>query len=335
MGMLTGKTAPALVMGGREWVMLVALVVLWGGSFFFFKVLVTELPPFTVVLGRVGLAAIILNLWLVLRRDFMPASPQLWGAFVVMGLLNNVIPFSLIVFGEMRISSGLASILNATTPLFTVLVAHMLTANEKLTPGKITGVLIGFAGVAVLVEPSALAGLRSEDIIGGTACLVAALTYAFAGIHGRRFNGVPPIKVATGQITGGALVLIPVVAIIDRPWTLPSPSATAWGALIGIALLCTVLAYILYFRILVTAGATNLLLVTFLIPVSAIVLGSFALGETLSVRDFLGMAFIGGGLAFIDGRTLAAFRARPKPKGEGWNFEVRSAQPIKTTVQRH
>jgi drug/metabolite transporter (DMT)-like permease len=287
-----------------------------------------------VVLGRVGLAAVILNLWLVLRRDFMPASAQLWAAFIVMGLLNNVVPFSLIVFGEMRISSGLASILNATTPMFTVLVAHMLTANEKLTPGKVVGVMIGFAGIAVLIGPSVLVAFGDEDIIGETACLVAALTYAFAGVFGRRFKGIPPIKAATGQITASALVLIPVVGIIDRPWTLPSPSVAACGALIGSALLCTVLAYILYFRILGTAGATNLLLVTFLIPVSAIVLGSLALGEALPVRDFVGMAFIGGGLAFIDGRVVAAFQSRPQPRVDGRNREVRWAQSVKTTVPR-
>jgi drug/metabolite transporter (DMT)-like permease len=312
-GPVAEKTAPGLVMGCREWAMLLALAVLWGGSFFFFKVLVAELPPFTVVLGRVGLAAVILNLWLGLRRDFMPVSPQLWASFIVMGVLNNVIPFSLIVFGETRISSGLASILNATTPMFTVLVAHMLTENEQLNGGKYLGVMVGFAGVAVLVGPGALVGIGRGDIIGEVACLGAAFTYAFAGIYGRRFKGIPPIKVATGQVTGSMLVLIPVVALVDRPWTLPPPDAATWGALIGIALLCTVFAYILYFRILAAAGATNLLLVTFLIPVPAIVLGSFVLGEALLVREFVGMILIGVGLALIDGRLLAAFISRPKP----------------------
>jgi drug/metabolite transporter (DMT)-like permease len=304
---MTNGSTPAPVMGGREWVMLLTLAGLWGGSFFFFKILVVELPPFTVVLGRVGLAAIILNVWLVLRGDFMPATPRLWASFIVMGLLNNVIPFSLIVFGEMRISSGLASILNATTPMFTVLVAHMATTNEKLTSGKLVGVMIGFTGVAVLVGPSGLSALGNEHVIGEAACLIAALTYAFAGVYGRRFRGIPPIKVATGQITGATLVLIPVALIVDHPWLLPSPSAVVWGALVGIAVLCTVLAYVLYFRILAAAGATNLLLVTFLIPVSAIVLGSLLLGEVLQAREFLGMVLIGGGLAFVDGRVLMAF----------------------------
>jgi drug/metabolite transporter (DMT)-like permease len=309
---MAGKTAPAPAMGYREWVMLLALAALWGGSFFFFKVLVAALPPFTVVLGRVGLAAVMLNLWLGLRGDFMPASLRLWADFIVMGVLNNVIPFALIAIGETRISSGLASILNATTPMFTVLVAHMLTANEKLTRGKCVGVMVGIAGVAVLIGPDALAGIGREDLIGQVACLGAALVYALAGIYGRRFKGIPSIKVAAGQVTGSTLVLLPVVALVDRPWTLPAPDAATWGALIGIALLCTVFAYILYFRILAAAGATNLLLVTFLIPVSAIMLGSLVLGEALMVREFVGMALIGTGLAFIDGRLPAAFLARPR-----------------------
>ena len=298
-------------MGGREWILLLALAALWGGSFFFVKVLDGELPPFTIVLGRVGLAALMLNLWLLLRRDFMPRSVRLWGAFIAMGVLNNVVPFSLIAFGETRIASGLAAILNATTPLFTVFVAHLLTDNERLTQGKLAGTAVGFAGVAVLIGPDVLAGLGHGDLLGEGACLLAALTYGFAGLYGRRFKGIAPIKVATGQMTGSTLVLIPLAAVVDRPWTLSAPDASGWGALFGIALLCTVVAYILYFRILAVAGATNLMLVTFLIPVSAILLGVCVLGEALLARQVLGMALIGGGLACIDGRL-------PRRLGAAW-----------------
>lgn len=298
------ETAPA--MGAKEWTMLLALSVLWGGSFFFFKVLVEELPPFTVVLGRVGLAAIALNLLLLARRDSLPTEPGLWGAFLIMGLLNNVVPFTLIVFGETRISSGLASILNATTPIFTVLAAHVLTANEKLSWAKSVGVLFGFAGVAVLIGPGVLFGLGRGDLIGEAACLLAAFTYAFAGIYGRRFKGVPPLKVATGQITASTFVLIPLSMLVDRPWTLPAPSANVWMAFAGIALLSTALAYILYFRILATAGATNLLLVTFLLPISALALGVLFLGEAVTWQALAGMVLIGVGLAAIDGRLWRA-----------------------------
>jgi drug/metabolite transporter (DMT)-like permease len=294
--------------------MLLALSALWGGSFFFFKILVQELPPFTVVLGRVAFAAIALNLLLVLRRDFMPTDRRLWGAFLVMGLLNNVIPFTLIAFGETRISSGLASILNATTPIFTVLAAHVLTSNEKLTWPKAVGILFGFFGVAVLIGPGVLTGIGRGDLVGEGACLLAALAYAFAGIYGRRFKGVPPLKIATGQITASTLILVPIAALVDRPWALPNPSVQVWFGFAGIGLLRTALAYILYFRILATAGATNVLLVTFLIPVSAMALGCLVLGESISWQSLAGLALIGLGLAAIDGRLWSDIKRSLRPR---------------------
>lgn len=296
--------APAPAMGWREWTMLLLLSVLWGGSFFFFKVLVATLPPLTVVLGRVGLAAVVLNLWLVLRGDFMPGSWRLWGRFAVMGLLNNVVPFSLIVFGETRIASGLAAILNATTPMFGVLIGHWMAPDERLTRTRLAGVLLGFAGVAVLVGPDARSALGQTDLAGEAACLGAAMIYAVAGFYGRRFRAIAPIKIATGQITASALILIPLVAVFDRPWTLPMPDGASWAAFAGIAVLCTVLAYILYFRILAAAGASNLLLVTLLIPPSAILLGVALLGERLRPTELAGMAVIAMGLVSIDGRLL-------------------------------
>jgi drug/metabolite transporter (DMT)-like permease len=296
-------------MGTTEWAMLLVLSALWGSSFFFFKVLVAALPPLTVVLGRVGLAAVILNVFLLLRRDPMRASLP-WGRFIIMGMLNNAIPFSLIVWGETRISSGLASILNAATPLFAVVAAHFLTRNEPLTWGRVFGVVFGMMGVAVLVGPDALQGVDSRNLPGEIACLLAALSYALAGVYGRRFRGLPALHVATGQLTGATIVMLPIAGIADRFWTLPAPTGTTWAALAGIAMLCTVLAYVLYFRILATAGPTNLLLVTFLLPISALLLGKIVLGEPIQPLAFAGMALIGGGLAAIDGRPIAAMRAR-------------------------
>lgn len=298
------------VMGAREWLLLLALSVLWGGSFFFFKVLAASLPPFTVALGRVGFAAIALNLLLAVRRDWLPTDPRLWGAFAVMGLLNNVVPFTLIVFGETRISSGLASILNATTPIFAVLVAHALTGNEKLSWGKGVGVLCGLAGVVVLVGPGVLSGLGRGDLVGEAACLIASLSYAFAGVYGRRFKSVAPLKIATGQITASTFVLAPIAGLVDRPWSLPPPGVEVWLAFAGISLLSTALAYVLYFRILAVAGATNLLLVTFLLPISAMTLGALFLGESFGAQALLGMALIGAGLAAIDGRLAKSTRER-------------------------
>ncbi len=297
---------PTLKMGRQEWTLLLILSTLWGGSFFFFKVLVAEFPPFTVVLGRVGIAAIALNILLLLRRDPMPGNPGLWGTFLMMGLLNNVIPFSLIVFAETRISSGLASILNAMTPIFTVLAAHVFTPNEKLSWQKAVGVLCGFAGVTILIGPAVFSHVGGTEMIGEAACLLAALSYAFAGIFGRRFRGIPPIKVATGQITASTAMLIPLSLMVDHPWTLDPPSIDGWLSFLGIALLCTALAYMIYFRILAASGATNLLLVTFLLPISALLLGSLLLHERVTPPALVGMAIIGIGLAAIDGRLPAA-----------------------------
>ena len=292
-----------------EWTLLVTLSVLWGGSFFFNGIAVRELPPLTVVLGRVALAAVILLIAMWVLRQRVPTEPRVWAAFAGMGVLNNAVPFSLIVWGQSHIASGLASILNATTPLFTVVVAHWLTTDEKMTGGRLFGVIIGLAGVAVMIGGDAIRTI-GFDIVAQLACVAGALSYAFAGIFGRRFRsmGVSAIATAMGQVTASSLILLPIVLIVDAPWRLPTPSAAAIASLLGVAALSTAAAYILYFRILSTAGATNLLLVTFLIPVSAILLGVFVLGEAFNLRQAFGMATIGIGLAAIDGSPWRALR---------------------------
>ncbi|WP_425341082.1 DMT family transporter [Agrobacterium larrymoorei] len=292
-------------MNATEWAMLVALSVLWGGSFFFVGIAVKELPPITIVTLRVTIAALALLTVCRVLGYSLPRKSEVLRAFVIMGLLNNIIPFSLIVWGQTHIASGVASILNATTPLFTVLVAHIMTTDEKLSANKLAGVIIGFVGVATMIGPAALTGERSS-LWGQLAILGAAISYAFAGIFGRRFKamGVPPLVTATGQISASSLILIPVALLVDRPWTLAMPSGETWAALFGIALLSTALAYLIFFRILSSAGATNLALVTFLIPVSAIVLGSLVLGEQLALKHLIGMAMIAAGLVAIDGRLL-------------------------------
>ncbi|WP_413990592.1 DMT family transporter [Labrys okinawensis] len=302
-------TSPsARPMSPLEWGLLLALSVLWGGSFFFTHIAIGALPPFTIVTLRVGFAAFILAAVLPLFGLRLPADARIWAAFLGMGLLNNVVPFCLIVWGQTHIASGLAAILNATTPLWTVVVAHVATAEERMTGNRLTGVLIGLAGVALMIGPELLRGLGT-DILAQFAVLGAAVSYAFAAIYGRRFRrmGVPPMVTATGQVSASALVLAPVCLAVDQPWALTMPSFTVWAAILGLAALSTALAYILYFRILTTAGATNLALVTFLIPVSAIVLGVLVLGERLQVKHFVGMAVIGLALAAIDGRLLRIF----------------------------
>ena len=304
-----------MAMGGREWVLLVILSLLWGGSFFFAEIALTGLGPLTVVLGRVGLGALALLAWLYAGGGRLPADARTWGAFLIMGVLNNVIPFSLIVWGQISIDSGLASILNATTPLFVVLLAHVLTRDERLTPPRLAGVVLGFAGVAVLIGPVAL--LRVGDgVLGQVAVLAAACAYACAGIYGRRLRGLPPLVAATGMVICAAVLLAPIALIAEAPWR-ARPDAAAVAAVLGLAVLCTTLAYWLYFRILRTAGATNLLLVTFLIPVSAVLLGALALGERLEWTAFAGMALIFAGLAAVDGRVLRLLRPRRAVAGAG------------------
>lgn len=292
-------------MGAREWAMVIALSLLWGGSFFFIGVAVREVPPLSLVLSRVGIAALALWVVLAVTGARMPRVPGLWAAFLGMGLLNNALPFALIVWGQQHIASGLAAILNATTPLFTVLVAHLLTADERLTPAKAAGVAMGLLGVAVMLGTELLGGL-GLSLAAQLACLAAALSYALAGVFGRRFRrmGVPPLASAAGQVTASSVILLPLALVVEQPWALPVPGAASWAAMLGLGLVSTALAYVLYFRILAVAGATNLLLVTFLVPVSAILLGALVLGERLEPRHFGGMALIGAGLALIDGRLL-------------------------------
>jgi len=298
-----GRSVQGTVMGWREWAMLLGLAVLWGGSFFFNGVAVRELPSLTLVWLRVAVAAAALLSVLRILGQRMPTERRVWAAFFGMALLNNVLPFVLIAWGQHRIASGLASVLNATTPLFTVLVAHALTPDERLTPTKAGGVAVGFAGAAVMIGPGVLDGLGTGTL-AQFACLAAALTYAFAGIFGRRFRrmGVTPVATAAGQVCASTLMLLPIMLLVDRPWTLAAPHAATWGAVLGVGLLSTALAYVLYFRILAVAGATSLLLVTFLIPVSAILLGVLVLHEALLPRQVGGMALIGMGLVLLDGR---------------------------------
>jgi len=304
--------APAInrSMTPLEWALLVTLSILWGGSFFFVGIAVKDLPPLTIVTLRVGLAA--LALYVVIRAMGVPVpgTRTVWVAFFGMGLLNNVVPFGLIVWGQTHLASGVAAILNATTPLFTAIVAHAVTADEKLTAGRLFGVIVGFAGVAVMIGGAALQA-RDSSVLAQIAVLGAAISYAFAGVFGRRFRamGIAPLATATGQVTASAVMLLPVALVVDQPWTLPWPSSQSTAAVAGLALVSTALAYILFFHILATAGALNVSLVTFLIPVSAIILGLLVLGETLQARHVAGMALIWVGLACVDGRVWGAIKA--------------------------
>jgi drug/metabolite transporter (DMT)-like permease len=293
-------------MGVRDWGLVLGLSIIWGGTFFFVAIAVKSLPPLTLVFLRVALAASVLNVLVPAVGLRMPGDLKTWSAFFGIGLLNNVIPFSLIFWGQTHITGGLASILNATTPVFAVIVAHFLTRDEKLTANRLVGVLVGLAGVSVIIGPEALRGVGA-NVLAQLSVLGAAVCYAFAGIFGRRFRrlGVHPVVAAAGMLSASAVMLLPVVLAVDHSWRLPLPAASVVWAVLGLATVSTAMAYIIYFRVLATAGATNILLVTFLIPVSAIFLGTVFLGEQLAGRHFMGMGLIGAGLAAIDGRLFA------------------------------
>jgi len=310
-------------MTASDWALLAILSIVWGGSFLFVGVAVRELPPLTIVALRVVTAASALLLTVRLMGVDLPRTRQVWFAFLGMSILNNVIPFTLIVWGQSHIASGLASILNATTPLFTVIVAHYLTEDERLTGQRFAGVIVGFAGVAVMIGAAAFASLDAS-ILAQLAVLGAALSYGFSGVFGRRFKtmGIPPLATAAGQVTVSSAILLPAALIVDRPWMLAVPSTGAILSLAALGLVSTAFAYLIFFRLLARAGATNVGLVTFLIPVSAILLGVLVLGETLAMRHMAGMALIGAGLILIDGRLLSALKARfsvkePAPHGNG------------------
>jgi drug/metabolite transporter (DMT)-like permease len=280
--------------------MLGVLACLWGGTYVFVGIAVREVTPLTLVLTRLVLGAAALHLVRVARG--LAIAPSLWPRLAVMALLNNAVPFCLIFWAQTRIPAGLASILNAATPVFTVIVAH-LARQEGLSANRVGGVLAGFLGVAVLIGPAALAG--GGDVWAELACLGAALSYAVSGAYARaRLAGIPPLVLAAGQLTAASALVAPVALALEAPWTLPVPSIRATAAVLALALASTALAYLLFFRILARAGATNLLLVTFLIPVVAVALGALLLGESLGLREGLGFLLIAAGLAAIDGRLL-------------------------------
>jgi len=300
-------------MNGIEWVLLITLSVIWGGSFFFTEIGLQSFGPLTVVCGRVMIAAVALWAYVLVRGYRIPADLRSWGGLLFMGFLNNAVPFGLISWGQVYIDSGTASILNATTPLFAVVLAHFLTADEKLTVNRFVGIVLGVGGVAVLIGPQAVAGLGAVSF-GQFAILGAALSYGFAGIFGRRLSGLPPAVAAAGMLSGSSLMMLPAAFVLETPMMAANWQIAPVAAIVVMAVLCTSLAYLIYFRLLATAGATNLLLVTLLIPVSAMSLGALFLDEALTANALIGVALIGAGLAAVDGRLFRLVLSRQQAR---------------------
>ena len=295
-------------MNRADWLILFALAIIWGGAFFFIHVAVHAMPPLTYVWLRLSIAALGLIVFLKLRGEPLGLPMAVWKPMILLSILNNVVPFILFGWSQQQIASGLASILNATTPIWGVVAAHLFTRDERMTPARIGGVLLGFGGVAMMIAPSL--GNLGGAALPQLACVVASLSYALAAVYARRFRqmGLKPLSVTTGQLAAGAVIMLPIALLVDRPWTLAMPGLAAWAALAALALVCTSFAYVLYFRLIDRAGATNALLVTLLVPPTAILLGGLFLGEQLAAQDFLGLGLIALGLAAIDGRLLSALR---------------------------
>jgi drug/metabolite transporter (DMT)-like permease len=298
-------------MDWQAWLLLASLSFLWGGAFFLAKITVTVLPPLTVVWARVAIAALTLLLALRLTGMALPAGLPVWRRFAVLGLVNNIVPFSLLFWGQTQIASGLAAILNAATPISTILVAHWLTRDEHLSLNKLAGIGLGLAGVVLMVGLDALAGI-DKAVLAQVACLGATVSYALAAVYARGFRplGLTPLQIAFGQVTASTVLLLPVMLVADRPWLLANPSPSLWLAVLALGVLCTALAYVMFFSLIARAGATNTALVTMLVPLSALLLGMALLGERLEAQQFAGMALLLAGLAIIDGRLMARLGSR-------------------------
>lgn len=303
------KIAPPPVMGRVEWSMLAVLAMIWGSAFLFIKVAVLSFDPLTYVWLRLVIAAAALALFLRIAGHSLNFPKKVWAAVGLLALLNNVVPFSLFGWGSQHIASGLAAILQATTPIFGVLVAHIATSDERLTRTKLIGVSVGFGGVATMIGPQLIADGGSH-LLAQLACLFASFLYALAGIFARRFKamGVNPMQLASAQFIAGAVMMAPFALAFGQPVSSLPTSGEAWFAVIALSLVCSAFAYVIFFRLIERAGATNSLLVTLLVPPVAIIVGSLVLGEQLGANQLFGLLLIGAGLLVIDGRLTKRVR---------------------------
>ncbi len=302
--MIAQKTLSA-----RAWAELLLLALIWGGSFLSIRVALNEVGPLTSVAHRTFWAMLVLWAVVIAMRVPLPRDWRIWGAFAVMGMLNNVIPFALMAWGQLHIESGLTSILNATTAIFGVLAAALFFADERLSLRKAVGVTLGFAGVATAIG---LDNLRTLDLrsLAQLAVIGGTVSYALAGVWARKtMSGLRPQLAAAGMLTGSTIITVPLAWIVEGPLTLALQPVTLLA--VGyFALVATAGAYLLYYRVLGMAGSGNLMLVTLLIAPVAITLGALVLDEALSPNAYGGFALLALGLVVLDGRIWGALRAR-------------------------
>ena len=293
---------PAQTMSLAQWSQLILVAAVWGTSFFLIEIALREIGPFTLVFYRLALAAVFSVLVLLVTRTRLPLDGSTWWRFFMLGAFNTAIPFSLIASGQVYINGSLASILNATVPVFTVVMAHYLTQDEKMTRLRLAGVIIALVGVCILVGPDAFAG-ESSSLIGQVAVLGGAMSYAYAGIYARRFDQIPIVQAMTGTLIAACILVCPLAFIFEYP-LVTSISIATIAAIGFMAILATALAYVIYFHVIRSAGATNTLLVVFLVPVTAILLGVIFLNESLNARIVCAVLVVFSGLVVVDGRLV-------------------------------
>jgi drug/metabolite transporter (DMT)-like permease len=293
----------------QQWGLLLAIGAVWGGAFFFVAVAIRDLPPLAIGAIRMSVAAAVLLSLLYLSGGRLPLQPRILGWFALLAFINSLAPLFLLAWAQQSITGGHNAILNATGPFMTLFVAHFLTQEEKLDSRRALGTLTGFAGVALMVGWDAVKGI-DKTVLAQLAALLATMCFAFGTVAGRRFRhfGVPPLAATAGTMLFAALMFTPLSLIFDQPWTLPAPGFNAVAAAVAAGIVSTALGHYLFFRLLSTAGANNVALVSLLTPVSAILLGAFLLGEQVQPRHLAGMAIIAAGLIFVDGRWLRTLR---------------------------
>jgi len=285
----------------RDWLLTILIGAIWGCSFLFNAVLIRELGPIWVSALRVIVGALGCWAYFVATRRTLPREPVRYLQFLILGVLNYAIPFALFPLAEQDLPSGLVGVINALTPLMTVIVSHFWIGGEKATINKSLGVLVGFIGAAILASPS-LSGGSANQLWAIGACLLATLCYAFTLNYARRLKGVDPTTIAACSLTAAAIVSTPVALIFEG-----IPHITrieTWGALLGIGLLSSSFAFLLMYRMLPRVGATNFSINTFITPISAILLGVLVLHERFETVHMVGMAVIFAGLLLLNGRVL-------------------------------
>jgi drug/metabolite transporter (DMT)-like permease len=288
-------------MSPRTWLLMMLLGLIWGGTFFLSEILLLEMTPFQIVFHRVSIAAIIMVIYITWRGKRLPRDKRSWFALAIMGLLNNAIPFSAIVFGQQYITGGLAAILNSTTAFFGVMLAGLFFKDERLTFRRLIGVIMGILGVAIIIGMDVLSHL-SLTSIGQLLIIVSSISYAFAGIWGRlQVKNLGVEVTATGMLISSSVWML-ILATIVEGFPLEALSLRSTAAILTFSVVCTAVAYLLYFAILSAAGAANLTLVTIIIPPFALMLDAFALGEWVTGQQLLGFAIIASGLLVISGK---------------------------------